>query len=79
MEAEQKNTLFFLDVLVSRRTNSLLGHTVYRKAAHKDLYFHVMSEHHLSQKRAVLTLIQWAKPHAMMTAAHGNQPPEEGP
>jgi hypothetical protein len=79
MEAEQKNTLFFLDVLVSRMTNSPLGHTVYRKTVHKDLYLHVMSEHHLSQKRALLTLIQWAKPHAMMTDAHGNQPPEEGP
>jgi hypothetical protein len=62
MEAEQDRTLLFLDILVSRRLDGTLGHTVYRKSTHTDLYLHAKSEHHLAQKRAVLTtLIQCAK------------------
>jgi hypothetical protein len=62
MEVEQDRTLPFLDVLVSRRVDGTLGHTVYRKSTHTDLYLHAKSEHHPAQKRAVLTtLIRHAK------------------
>jgi hypothetical protein len=62
MEAEQDRTLPFLDVLMSRRLDETLGHTVYRKTTHTDLYLHAKSEHHPAQKRAVLTtLIRRAK------------------
>jgi hypothetical protein len=62
MKAEQDRTLPFLDVLVSRRLDGTLGHTVYRKLTHTDLYLHAKSEYHLEQKRAVLTtLIQCAR------------------
>jgi hypothetical protein len=57
MEAEQDRTLPFLDVLVSRRLDGTLGHTVYRKSTHTDLYLHAKSEHHPAQKRAVLTTL----------------------
>jgi hypothetical protein len=62
MEAEQDRTVPFLDVLVSRRLDGTLGHTVYRKSTHTDLYPHAKSEHHPAQKRTVLTtLIRRAK------------------
>jgi hypothetical protein len=62
METEQDRTLPFLDVLVSRRLDGTLGHTVYRKTTHTDLYLHAKSEHHPAQKRVVLTtLIRRAK------------------
>jgi hypothetical protein len=62
MEAEQDRTLPFLDVLASRRLDGTLGHTVYRKSTHMDLYLHAKSEHHPAQKRSVLiTLIRRAK------------------
>jgi hypothetical protein len=62
METEQDRTLPFLDVLVSRRLDGTLGHMVYRKTTHTDLYLHAKSEHHPAHKRAVLTtLIRRAK------------------
>jgi hypothetical protein len=50
----------FLDVLVSRRPDSLLGRTVYRKPIHTDLYINARSEHHPSRKMLYQTLIQRA-------------------
>jgi hypothetical protein len=61
-QSEQDRTLPFLDVLVSRRLDGTLGHTIYRKSTHTDLYLHAKSEHHPAHKRAVLTtLIRRAK------------------
>lgn len=42
-----------LNVLVSRRLNGTLRHSVYRKPTRTDLYQHARSEHHPAQKRAV--------------------------
>jgi hypothetical protein len=54
MEVEKKNrSLPFLDVLVSRRPDSSLGHAVYRKPTHT-LYLHAKSAHHPAQKKGVL-------------------------
>jgi hypothetical protein len=62
MEVERNKTLPFLDVLVSRRWDGSLGHSVYRKSTHTDLYLHARSAHHPAQKRAVLTtLVRRAK------------------
>jgi hypothetical protein len=57
MEVEQNKTLPFLDVLVSRRSDGSLGHSVYRKSTHTDLYLHARSAHHPAQKWAVLTTL----------------------
>jgi hypothetical protein len=57
MEAEQDRTLPFQDVLVSIGLDGTLGHTVYRKLTHTDLYLHAKSEPHPAQKRAVLTTL----------------------
>jgi hypothetical protein len=54
MEVEQNGCLPFLDVLVGRRPDRSLGHSVYRKSTHTELYLHAKSEHHLAQKQAVL-------------------------
>jgi hypothetical protein len=57
MEVEQEGTLPFLDVLVKRRPDGSLGHSVYRKPTHTDLYLHAKSEHRPAQKRAVLSTL----------------------
>jgi len=54
MEVEKNQSLSFLDVLVSRRPDGSLGHTVYRKPTHTDLYLHAKSAHHPAQKKGVL-------------------------
>jgi hypothetical protein len=62
MEVEKKQSLPFHDVLVSRRPDGSLGHTVYRKPTHTDLYLHAKSAHHQAQKKGVLhSLIQRAR------------------
>jgi TFIIF-interacting CTD phosphatase-like protein len=40
MEVEQNKVLPFLDVLVSRSPDGSLGHSIYRKSTHTDLYLH---------------------------------------
>jgi hypothetical protein len=57
MEVEQNQSLPFLGVLVSRRPNGSLGHKVYRKPTHTNFYLHMKSDHHPTQKKAVLTML----------------------
>ena len=62
METEKDDKLVFLDVLVKKKLDGLLGHTMYRKPTHTDLYLHANSEHHPTQKQAVMsTLVHQAK------------------
>jgi hypothetical protein len=56
VEVEQNKVLPFLDDLVSRPDGSL-GHSVYRKSTHTDLYLHAKSQHHPEQKWAGLTAL----------------------
>jgi hypothetical protein len=58
MEVEQNQSLPFLDVLVSRRPDGSLGHRVYRKPMHPDLYPHAKSAHNPAQKKGVLTSLK---------------------
>ena len=61
MEKECDGKLAFLDVLV-KREDSGLGHTVYRKPTHTDLYLNRNSNHHPSQKFGIIrTLAERAK------------------
>jgi hypothetical protein len=58
----QDKTLPLLDVLARRRPERSLGHSVYRKSTHTDLYLNAKSEHHPAQKRVVLnTLVRRVK------------------
>nr|XP_060632240.1 uncharacterized protein LOC132775540 [Anolis sagrei ordinatus] len=54
MEKENEGRLPFLDVLVIRKPDQQLGHTVYRKPTHTDRYLHKNSNHHPSQKRSTI-------------------------
>jgi hypothetical protein len=61
-ETEEDNTLPFLYALGKWKHYGSLGHTVYRKPTHTDLYLYASSHHHPSQEHTILlTLIQQAK------------------
>jgi len=61
MEKEEGH-LPFLDIDIYRKTDGSLGHKVYRKPTHINLYLHQNSHHHPANKQSVLTsLIHRAK------------------
>lgn len=61
MEKEIDRKLPFLDVLVTRKVDGSLGHSVYRIPTHTDRYLNKNSNHHPGQKRAMMkTLINRA-------------------
>ncbi|XP_071453563.1 uncharacterized protein [Hetaerina americana] len=53
-ELEKDGRLPFLDVLVTRKLDGTLGHSVYRKPKHTDRYLHATSNHHPQQKAGVI-------------------------
>ena len=59
MEVEENNRLAFLDVLVIKKEDGTLAHTVHRKATHTNRYLHASSHHHPSQISSIpKTLVQ---------------------
>jgi hypothetical protein len=52
LETENRD-LPFLDVLVTRRFDGMLGHMVYKRPTHTALDLHVKSVHHLAWKESV--------------------------
>jgi hypothetical protein len=62
METESEGHLPFLDLDIYRRPDGSLGHEVYRKPTHTNIYLNAKSHHHPSNKQAVLsTLIHRAR------------------
>jgi hypothetical protein len=62
METESEGHLPFVDLDIYRRLDGSLGHKVYRKPTHTNLYLNAKSHHHQSNKQAVLsTLIHKAR------------------
>ena len=57
MEVEVDGKLPFLDLEIIRKSDGSLGHRVYRKPTHTDLYLNANSYHHPSQKQAVLATL----------------------
>ncbi|XP_077778802.1 uncharacterized protein LOC144326219 [Podarcis muralis] len=62
MEIEANNQLPFLDVLIYKKPDGSLGHTIYRKKTHTNRYLHAQSHHHPAQINSVAkTLISRTK------------------
>ena len=62
MEKEEEGHLPFLDIDIYRKMDGSLGHKVYRKPTHTNLYLHQNSHHHPANKQSVLaSLIQRAR------------------
>jgi hypothetical protein len=57
METESEGHLPFLDLDIYRRPDASLGHAVYRKPTHTNLYLNAKSHHHPSNKQAVLSAL----------------------
>ena len=59
---KEEGHLPFLDIDIYRKTDGSLGHKVYRKPTHTNLYLHQNSHHHPATKQSVLaSLIRRAK------------------
>jgi len=56
-EIEYDSNIPFLDVLVYKKDNGEMGHEVYRRKTHMDLYLHASSHHHYAQKMRVLNTL----------------------
>jgi len=54
MEIEKDGHLPFLDIDIDRKNDSSLGHKVYRKPTHTNLYLQHSSHHHPANKQSVL-------------------------
>ncbi|XP_072384440.1 uncharacterized protein [Diabrotica undecimpunctata] len=57
MELEKNEQLPFLDVLIIKKENGHIGHTVYRKPIHTDRYLHADSHHHPAQLHSVIKIL----------------------
>jgi len=57
MEKEEKGHFPFLDIDISRKRDGSLGHKVYRKPTHTNLYLHQNSHHHPANKQSVLASV----------------------
>jgi hypothetical protein len=57
METETEGHLPFLDIDIYRRPDGSLGHSVYRKSTHTNLYLTAASYHHPSKKQAALSTL----------------------
>jgi hypothetical protein len=59
---EEDGHLPFLDTDIYRKTDGSLGHKVYRKTTHTNLYLHQNLHHHPANKQSILiSLIERAK------------------
>ena len=55
IETEKEGHLAFLDIDIYRKIDGTLGHKVYHKPTHTNLYLQQSSHHHPAQKQSVLT------------------------
>lgn len=57
MRLEEKKSLPFLDILISRKKDNSITHNVYRKKTQIDQYLHASFHHHPSQKMGTLNML----------------------
>jgi hypothetical protein len=55
MEIEEEGHLPSLDIDINKKSNGSLGHKVYGKPTHTNLYLHQLSHHHPANKHSVLS------------------------
>ena len=55
MEIKENGHLPFLDIDIYKKKVDSLGHKVYRKPTHTNLYLHQLSHHHPANKHSVLS------------------------
>ena len=73
MEIEENGRLPFLDIDLYKKGDGSLGHKVYRKPTHTDLYLHQLTHQHPANKHSVLSsLIQRAQPYVIKIPSHRN-------
>ena len=53
MEVEEENTISFLEVLIRKNVDGLLGHQEYRENTHTERYLHGDSHHYPTHKLGV--------------------------
>jgi hypothetical protein len=53
MEIEEEGHLPFLDIDIYRKMDGSLGHKVYRKSTHTNLYLNQLSHHYPANKHSV--------------------------
>jgi len=58
VEIEEEDHLPFLDIDIYRKMDGSLGHKVYRKPTHTDLYLHQNSHHHPANKQSFLASLK---------------------
>jgi hypothetical protein len=72
METERDSHLPFLDIDIHHKSDGSLGHKVYCKPTHTNLYLNSNSHHHPSNKQAVLsTLVHMARSLCDQESLHG--------
>jgi len=57
LQWKKEGHLPFLDIDIYRKMNSSLGHKVYRKPTHTNLYLHQDLHHHPANKQPVLAFL----------------------
>ena len=57
MELETKNSLPFLDVLISKREDGSIAHQVFRKKTHTERYLHAKLHHFPPQKFGIIATL----------------------
>jgi len=67
MEIEEEGHLPFLDIDIYRKTDGSLGHKVYRKPTHTNLYLHQKSHHHPANKVSQSSLLWYTEPKLSVT------------
>jgi hypothetical protein len=73
MEKEQEGHLPFQEIDIYRKTDGSLGHKVYRKSTHTNLYLHQNSHYHPANKQSVFaSLIHTAKALCDQDPSHKN-------
>jgi hypothetical protein len=57
MEIEDRKSIPFLDVLITKKYNVTLVHQVYRKSMHNDRYMHDVNSYHFPRQKIIGSIL----------------------